>query len=415
VKILADQNIPLARELFGPLGEVVLAPGREVDADFPGLEEFDAMAIRSVTRVTADLIARAARLKALGTATIGTDHIDMACIERANRSRRRPIAVFSAPGSNADSVADYVLHALAHLTRDSAEALEGRSLGVIGCGNCGSRVARRAEAFGMRVVRCDPPRAEREAEFASAPFEEALAADFVTLHVPLTREGESPYPTHHMVGEAELNLMKPGAVLLNTARGGVVDSDALIEGFEGGSIRDAVLDVFEGEPAPPEELIRLPAIATPHVAGYAVESKRRGAVVIYEQICRALGEEPRETQSLLMRAFEPPSGEPVRFDAGGAPALSADNAVRAFMAATHDIGAVSRELKDTLGSPRRGELFDAMRRDYERRHGRHELSVYRVGFDASVGEGLRGLVERRLRGLGVAVETESPHHVLSAA
>lgn len=414
MRILVDANIPLAEELFGSLGDVTLVEGRRMTADLPGLEEFDVLAIRSVTKVTPALVDRAANARVIATATIGTDHVDLGYIEQANPRRRNPITVLSAPGSNADSVADYVWHALAHLTRDSARPLSDVSLGVIGHGNCGSRVARRAEGFGMRPLRYDPPLAERDRRFVSDAFDEALGADFVTLHVPLTGAGESPYPTHHMIGAAELARMKPGAYLLNSSRGPVVACEALADALERGAIAGAVLDVFEGEPEPPAAVIRLAAIATPHIAGYAVEAKRRGAAAIYEQLCRTLGIEPQDTRPLLLRGFAPPQGVEVTFRARAARAVAADNGVRALLAVIHDIGAVSRELKATLASERRGELFDRMRRDYEQRYARHELACYRVGFDSSVAPWLRSECARRLSGFGIEVSNDRPHYVLKA-
>jgi len=414
MKILVDENIPLGRELFGSLGQVTLASGREVDESFPRLERFDVLAIRSVTRVTPALVERAARCRVIGTATIGTDHIDLDCIEEANRRRANPISVFSAPGSNADSVADYVWFALAHLTAARDEPLAGRCLGVIGHGNCGSRVARRAAGFGMRVLRCDPPLAERDPSFASDSLEEALRADFVTLHVPLTRTAESEHPTYHMIGAAELSRLRASAYLLNTSRGAVLDSSALAEALRMRALAGAVLDVYEGEPEAPEPLIRLSDLATPHIAGYAVEGKRRGAIVIYEQTCRALGVRPVQTDGLLARGFDPPRGARVPFDASEGPQQAADRAFRALLKSIYDIDATSRELKGTLGLPGRGELFDAMRRDYESAYGRHELARYRVGFDASVPAELRDRTARRLEGFGMELTGREPHYVLVA-
>ena len=415
MKILVDENIPLARELFGPLGDMTLVSGRDVDEGFPGLEQFDVLAIRSVTKVTPALVDRAVSVKVIATATIGTDHIDLAYIGEANWRRENAVTVLAAPGSNAESVADYVWYALGRLTRDAAAPLSEMSLGIVGHGNCGSRVARRAEGFGMRVLRCDPPLAERDARFVSDAPAEALAADFVTLHVPLTHASESRYPTHYMIGAEQLAQMKRSAYLLNSSRGAVVDSDALISALTRGTIAGAVLDVYEGEPHPPPELIGLPVLSTPHIAGYAIEAKRRGAVVIYEGICRALGIEPRDTGALLMRGFRPPSAVRVEFGRRASSAATADAAVRSLMARIHDIGATSDELKATLSSDRPGELFDAMRRNYERDHGRHELALYRVGFDDSVGSGLRAEIGRRAAGFGIQVADRDPHYVLSAA
>ncbi len=412
MKILVDENIPLARELFGALGEVVLAPGRDVDENMPGLETFDALAIRSVTKVTPALVDRAVRTRFIGTATIGTDHIDTAYIEQANAGREAPITVASAPGSNADSVADYVFYVLAHVTGLQERPLTGRSLGIIGHGNCGSRVAKRAAGFGIKVLACDPPLAERDPAFTSAAFEDAIAADFVTCHVPLTKKGETPYPTYHMIGQAELACMKPGACLINSSRGAVVDSAALAAALQEGVI-DAVLDVYEGEPEPTPDLIGRTTLATPHIAGYAVEGKRRGAVVIYEALGRAFGIEPQDTAPLLMRGFSPPTGEPVAFSARGETADAADAAVRALLAQIHDITAVDAELKATLASPERGALFDAMRKNYERAYARHELSAYTVGFGESVGEEPRAAVAQRLGGFGVRIVESGANYVLT--
>ena len=413
MKILVDENIPLARELFGPLGEVVMVRGRDVDENTPGLETFDALAIRSVTNVTPALVDRAVRARLIGTATIGTDHIDVAYVARANAARRNPISVVSAPGSNADSVADYVFYALAYLTGQRGEPLSGRTRGVIGCGNCGRRVAKRAAGFGMEVLRCDPPLAERDRAFSSDPFEETIAADFVTCHVPLSAADESPYPTRHMIGQAEIAQMRAGACLINSSRGAVVDSAALAAALRREAIR-AVLDVYEGEPEPPAELIERAALATPHVAGYAIEAKRRGAVVVYDALCRAFGIEPQDTTPLLMKGFEPPVGERVSFGRAGTVSEAADAAVRALFGRIYDVGATSRELKATAASPQRGALFDAMRKNYDRDYARHELSAYTVGFGGGVAGDLRKAVAQRLGGFGVRVVEQGAHYVLES-
>jgi erythronate-4-phosphate dehydrogenase len=414
VRILVDENIPLAAELFGRLGDIVLAPGREVDADYPSLETFDALAIRSVTAVTPGLVDRAANCRFIGTATIGTDHIDAAYIERANARRTAPIAVASAPGSNADSVADHVWHAVCHLASGTDVPLAGRSLGIVGHGNCGSRVARRAAGFGMRVVRHDPPLAAVDPAFTSDPLGETLACDFVTLHVPLTREGQSDHPTYHMIDAAALAALGDDAVLINTSRGAVIDSAALIDALDAGAIGGAVLDVFEGEPEPPPDLLRLPLLVTPHIAGYATEAKRRGAVVVYDAMCRAFGVEPEPSRELLMGGFSPPRGAVIRFGAGGGTDLAADRAVRELMRATCDITATSRELKATLDAPERGAAFDRMRKRYHIDYGRHELSAYRVAIGEGAPADLSDAISRRLEGFGVEVSSGAPHYILQA-
>ncbi|MCD6415929.1 MAG: 4-phosphoerythronate dehydrogenase [Planctomycetes bacterium] len=413
MKILLDENIPFAEELFGSLGAVTEAPGRSVDERYRGLDQFDALAIRSVTKVTPALVDRAVRCRVIATATIGVDHIDTAYIRQVNPRRERPITVVSAPGANADSVADYVAFALAHLAQREGRLLHGRSVGIIGCGNCGSRVARRARGMGMEVRRYDPPLSEREPHFRSDALAGVLDADFVTLHVPLTREHESAYPTWRMMGEQAFQRMKPEGYFLNMSRGAVVDSSALIQALQRGQIAGAALDVYEGEPEPPEKLIELPILATPHVAGYAVEAKRRGAAVIYRGICEALGVEPMDTEQLLRRGFDPPLGRRIEFNAGGGVEDAADRAICRLIAAIYDIDATSRELKGTLGSPERGKLFDGIRKRYRERRRRHELASYRVGFADSVPAGLRGAIRRRCEGFGAKVGGERPHFVLA--
>jgi erythronate-4-phosphate dehydrogenase len=387
-----------------------------VDESYPGIAEFDALALRSVTEVTPALVDAAQSARVIGTATIGTDHLDMAYIENANASRERPVAVLSAPGSNAESVADFVWYAIAHVTSGWDQPLSECSIGVIGCGNCGTRVERRARAFGMEVRRHDPPRAEREEGFASEAFADVLQADFVTLHVPLTREGESAHPTWHMIGEAELAAMKPNACFINCSRGAAVDSDALIEAMRARRLGATVLDVFEDEPEPPAELIELADLATPHVAGYATEGKRRGAIVIYEGICRALGVQPIDTQPLLLRGFAPPVGVTVPFEsAGRLPEGAADEALRSLLHAVHDIDATSRELKATLTCEGRGAAFDRMRKNYETDHERHELTWYRIGIAGGTTPETRAAIEERLAGFGCLIVDEDANYVLQPA
>jgi erythronate-4-phosphate dehydrogenase len=288
------------------------------------------------------------------------------------------------------------------------------SLGIVGHGNCGRRVARRAAGFGMRIVRNDPPLAERDSGFQSDSLEEALGCDFVTMHVPFTTEEESDYPTDRMIGAAELKLMDDDAWFMNASRGGVVETDALVRALREGWIGGAALDVYEGEPEPPADLIDLPELATPHIAGYAIEAKRRGAAVIYEAACGVLGREPVDTEPLIREGFDPPAGQQVHFAAHGPANVAADRALRALLKATDDIQAVSQELKATLGDAGRGRKFDAMRKNYESHVGRHELSAYTVGLGEGVSDAVQAEIAERLAGFGVSLVDEDANYVLSA-
>ena len=270
--IVADENIPLASVLFGSMGPVRLAPGRNISPET--VRHADMLLVRSVTRVDAALLDGSA-VRFVGSATSGLDHIDLDYL------RRRGILFACAPGANADSVVEYVLAALLHLATIRGAALRGKTLGIAGCGRIGSRLARRAAALGMQALLCDPPLAEAGAAGAPCAYLPLNAlirqADILTLHVPLVRGG--PHPTWHMIGRDELAACRAGAWLVNTSRGGVIDNEALLEALCRSPQRPAAvaLDVWEGEPAPPAALLERVDVATPHIAGYSYDGKAAGA------------------------------------------------------------------------------------------------------------------------------------------
>ncbi len=281
--ILADANIPRVELAFGELGTVHTKPGRAISS--ADVQEADVLLVRSVTPVGPALL-DGTDLRFVGSATIGTDHVDRGYLEA------RDIPFAHAPGSNADSVADYVVVALLLLARRRGTELQGRTVGIVGCGNIGGRLVQRLQALGMTVLRNDPPRA-RAAEAAGRahafrPLDAVLdAAEVVTLHVPLTTEG--PDPTHHLADAAFFERMTEGAWVLNTSRGPVVDGDALRDARLHGPVAAAVLDVWEHEPAPDPALVDAVDLATPHIAGYAYDGKVRGTAMLHEALCEHLG------------------------------------------------------------------------------------------------------------------------------
>lgn len=284
--ILADENIPRVGEAFGEFGRVRRKPGREIAS--PDVQETDVLLVRSVTSVGPELLDDT-DLRFVGSATIGTDHVDRGYLDARN------IPFAHAPGSNADSVADYVVVALLVLARRQGTKLQGRTVGIVGCGNIGGRLARRLHAFGLTVLRNDPPRA-RAAERAGHPHEFLPLdtvldeAEIVTLHVPLTTEGRDP--THHLADASFFGRLNEGAWVLNTSRGAVVDGDALRDARLHGPVAAAVLDVWENEPTPDPPLVDAVDVATPHIAGYAYDGKVRGTAMLYEALCEHLGVEP---------------------------------------------------------------------------------------------------------------------------
>ncbi|NNF58840.1 MAG: 4-phosphoerythronate dehydrogenase [Rhodothermaceae bacterium] len=287
LRLLADINIPFAEIAFAGFGTVRTMPGRAITrAD---LMDTDVLLVRSATPVTAEWL-RGTPVRFVGTATAGTDHVDTDAFAEAG------IGFAAAPGSNAESVVEYVLAALLLLAANRRTGLRGKTLGVVGYGHVGSRVAQRAEALGLRVLPADPPLADAADARGEAhpfiPLEVMLdEADIITLHTPLTTAAESQYPTRHLISAYELERLKPEAWLLNAARGAVVDNQALADALYHERMGAAVLDVWEGEPAPDSGLARRVDIATPHIAGYSFDGKVEGTRMLEEALRQWLAAE----------------------------------------------------------------------------------------------------------------------------
>ncbi|HEY3196450.1 MAG TPA: 4-phosphoerythronate dehydrogenase [Nitrospirales bacterium] len=267
MKIVADANIPLAEEAFRQFGEIKLIPGRSITADH--VRDADLLLVRSVTPVGAALL-DGSGVRFVGSATIGVDHVDVPYL------RERGIAFAYAPGSNANSVAEYVIAAILAL---SNRPRERRSLGIIGLGRIGKLVQIKAEALGISVLANDPP-LDRAGQSGLISLDELLGTcDIVTCHVPLTAEGADP--TFHLLDARRLSGLRLNAVIINTSRGPVVDNQGLLAALQKGRLA-AVLDVWEEEPLPNRQLIKASAIATPHIAGYSVDGKIEGTRMLYE-------------------------------------------------------------------------------------------------------------------------------------
>jgi len=345
--IIADENIPFAYEAFREFGEVRTLPGRKISAQ--DVKEAEVLLVRSVTRVDEALLRDASKLRFVGTATIGTDHVDTAYLAQ------RGIAFASAPGCNANSVAEYIVAALLELEHKLEKPLAGASLGIIGVGYIGSIVHRYAQALGMRCVLHDPPRKVQETTFEQQPIEAIHECDFITLHVPFEKGGLSP--TFHLVDEAFLKCMKSDAVLLNTSRGAVVDNQALKQALQEKYIASAVLDVWEGEPTPDAELLSLCSIATPHIAGYSYDGKVKATAQLREALAIELGIESTWDPNPLM-----PVPEKSEID------LSSNeiHLLRSAMCGVYDIMEDDMALVQSLALPEveRGAYFDELRKFY---------------------------------------------------
>ncbi|WP_428943624.1 4-phosphoerythronate dehydrogenase PdxB [Pantoea sp. FN060301] len=294
MKILVDENMPYARELFSRTGTVVAVPGRPIpEAE---LENADGLMVRSVTKVNAALL-EGKGVKFVGTATAGTDHIDEDFL------KAQGIGFSAAPGCNAIAVVEYVFSSLLLLAERDGFALQDRTVGIVGVGNVGSRLQARLEALGIRTLLCDPPRADRGDDGAFLSLSSLVAeADILTFHTPLFNDGG--YKTRHLADEALLRALKPGAILINACRGAVVDNTALLKVLAERRDLSVVLDVWEPEPELSLPLLEKVDIATAHIAGYTLEGKARGTTQVFEAWTRFLGQPQQVALDTLLPAPE---------------------------------------------------------------------------------------------------------------
>ena len=279
MKIVCDDRIPFLRGVFGDTAECVYLPGAETGRG--DLIDADAVITRTRTLCGPKLL-EGTRVRFIASATIGTDHIDKAwCAENG-------IAWSNAPGCNSGSVRQYIASALCVLKRRHSLDFSKLTLGVVGVGNVGSKVADLGRTLGMRVLLCDPPRAAREGGEGFTDLDTLWrGSDIVSLHVPLEREGL--YPTVHLIDSKRLGSDgNRDKILINSSRGAVVDNAALREALEAGRLRAAVLDVWENEPDIDLRLLQLVDIATPHIAGYSADGKARGTMMAVRAVAEAL-------------------------------------------------------------------------------------------------------------------------------
>ena len=394
MRIVADTNIPFVKECCSSIGEVVVMSGRDMTPQT--VSAADALLVRSIARVDERLLA-GSEVRFVGTATIGFDHVDVDYLHH------RGIGFASAPGSNANSAAEYIIAALLEIARRKGISLAGKSIGVIGVGNVGSRVTSKCEAMGMHVLRNDPPlyrlvcsvpvrASEKERLTASlqtgpkyVPLENLYGCDFITIHTPLTREG--PDKTFHLADQAFFRSLKPGAVFLNASRGAVVDSQALKAAIRSVRLKAVVLDVWENEPDIDMKLLELIDLCTPHIAGYSYDGKVAGMIMIYRALCQHFGLETRYD----VADFLPPPQVPRLVVRAGCPddELVLDHAVKAIYNITRDdrnLRKIAQELPQD-----RGKFFDALRKNYPVRREFHNTTIVIDNAPRSISEKLRGI------------------------
>lgn len=355
MRILADENIAELAEWFGTAGDLRTLPGRAISA--ASLRDVDVLLVRSVTRVDAALLT-GSPCRFVGTTTSGIDHVDTAWLAQQG------IGFGWARGCNANAVAEYVLCALAQLSERYRFDWRQRSVGIIGCGEVGSRLARKLLALGLRICIHDPYLDEHHGlaqHFGS--LDAALQQDVVTLHTPLTRNGR--WPTWHLLDARRLAQLGPDRILINAARGSVVDNQALLQQLVRSPERLVVLDAWEGEPALSPRLLAAVAVGTAHIAGYSQEGKRDGTRLVAEAFGRHFGPvlQGPPAAAITERLLEP--------EATG----SALGDLNRLLLMAYDIGRDHQALHALLREAGLASGFDLLRKHYP---ARHEFAAFEV-------------------------------------
>lgn len=349
MRVVVDKNNPLVGEAFRQFGEVQASATREITKET--VRDAGMIIIRSETKVTKDLL-DGSKVKFVGTATIGTDHVDLEYL------RSRGIGFASAPGSNANSVAEYFVGAMLTLAKRKGFALSGKTLGVVGVGNVGSKIVRNARALGMKVLQNDPPLARKTKDPDYLPLDELMDAEIVTLHVPLTKTGSDP--TYHLFDGSRIKKMKKGAILINTSRGAVVDGEALKNAIERKHLGGALLDVWEGEPFIDIDLLNRVDIGTSHIAGYSFDGKLAAVKMTYSAACKFFGQPEVWTPG---NSIPGPTVERIVVTES---AESAEEVLRKIVSQCYDIECDDRALRSIVGASQkeRRSFFARLRAEY---------------------------------------------------
>lgn len=357
MKIIADENMPLLQERFDTYGQLSAVPGRHITAEL--VADCDVLLVRSVTQVNRELLADS-NVRFVGSATSGIDHIDTDYLQAQG------ITFAHAPGCNADAVVQYMFAVLCARVPNWRQ----QTTGIVGCGQVGGRLYRALSALGVNCRVYDPYLDKHIPDMTS--LEQVLAADIVCLHTPLTQSGA--HPTRHMIDAAALSAMKPGACLINASRGAVVDNRALSDYFSSPHIEreklNVVLDVWEHEPNIDTSLLDKLALASPHIAGYSIDGRRRGTDMVFEAFHQWLIQ--NDTQKSPGRSTNGEAQTPLEIPGG---------TLEDYILATFDVVAESSRMRAALtaasvqGEAEVGRAFDQLRKTCP---ARREFSHYQI-------------------------------------
>lgn len=326
MKFIVEQNIPFIKGLLEPYGEVEYLANEDITPDT--VRDADCLVVRTRTKCNAALL-DGSKVSLIATATIGTDHIDL------DYCRNRGIEVANAAGCNAPAVAQYVFASLLAL---SNRPLSQYVIGIVGVGHVGKIVEQWARQLDMTVLLNDPPRQAAEGGVQWSTLEEiAEKADIITFHTPLDAT------TQHLANSKFFASLRRAPIVINAARGPVVDNVALVDALKAGHVHHAVIDCWEGEPKISSELLEAAVVATPHIAGYSFEGKVRGTRMSLDAISRHFG-----LPQIEMEQHVP---------AGASPSVNPNAILRSY-----------DPLADTAVLKANPATFEAQRNHYNLRH-----------------------------------------------
>jgi len=353
MKVIIDDKIPYIKGALEPFAEVIYIAGSKTTPEI--VKDADAIITRTRTICNEKLLA-GSTVKFIATATIGYDHIDTEYCERAG------ITWTNAPGCNSKSVEQYIASALMVLAQKKNFSLPGKTIGVVGVGNVGSKIARLCEIFGMKVLLNDPPRARVENGKGFVELDEILEkADFITLHVPLNLDGEDK--TYHLADELFFAKAKKHPIIINSCRGEVTDTQSLKSALKSGQISGAVIDCWENEPELDRELLGLVDLATPHIAGYSKDGKANGTSMSIRALSKFFG---LGINNWKCTGIELPASTEIMIDGTG---KTTQQVLAEAIFTTYDIREDDKRLRASV------ETFEKQRGDYPVRR---EFTSYTV-------------------------------------
>jgi len=342
MKIIVDNKIPYIKGVLEPFAEVVYLPGNLTTREI--VKDSDALITRTRTICSREVL-EGSRVKFIATATIGFDHIDTDYCKAAG------IEWTNAPGCNAESVNQYISSALCSYSKRRGFSLRGKTIGIVGVGQVGSRVAKTCEILGMKVLLNDPPRQRSEGSSQFVPLETIQQkADIISFHVPLNMEGVDR--TWYMADEVFLQGLKKDALIINTCRGEVFESNAVYEAKLSESISGIIIDCWENEPELDLDLLKLADYGTSHIAGYSRDGKANGTTVSVQAISRFFKLGIDEWQPA---GIEPPVNPIIKLNGSK---QKEDSILADAILATYRIGSDDQALRD------HPDLFEQLRGDY---------------------------------------------------